>query len=430
MKRGAIALALAACLAVLLATAAQAGERLTLRDGQRVLFLGDSITYAGMYAEYVEAYLLTRFPKRRFELLNLGLPSENVTGLSEPDHPYPRPNVHERLARALAKVKPDVVVACYGMNDGIYYPFSEERFSAYQAGIRRVVAECRAAGAKVVLMTPPPFDARPVRNRVLPAGAPKYSWMTPYAEYDTVLARYAEWLLTLRGRGGLAVVDTRGAINRHLAALRASDPGYQLAGDGVHMDAAGHWLIAAELLRALGAPAEVDRAAIDARAAKARRGRVSDLAADRGGVRFTWLTRLPMPMDPRWDRRLGETERIGERFNRHRLVVTGLPQGRYELFEGDRKFGEATGAELAAGVNLLRYPDLSTNRRSAELLKLVQERAKLVNGAWLTDVGHQRPDTPRGLPLEEARRRAEPLDAQIRRLAQPVTLALRVSPTR
>src|SRR5207237_312442 len=102
--------------------------RFALRDGQRVVFLGDSITNAGMYVQYLDAYLVTRFPDQKFDLINLGLPSETVSGLSEPDHPYPRPDLHERLERVLNKTKPDIVVVCYGMNDGIYYPFSQERF--------------------------------------------------------------------------------------------------------------------------------------------------------------------------------------------------------------------------------------------------------------------------------------------------------------
>ena len=102
---------------------------------QRILFLGDSITNSGYYVADIETQLRIQGVDPMPELVNIGLPSETCTGLSEPDHPFPRPDVHERLDRALAKVKPDVVVACYGMNDGIYYPFSNERFKAYQDGI-------------------------------------------------------------------------------------------------------------------------------------------------------------------------------------------------------------------------------------------------------------------------------------------------------
>ena len=87
---------------------------------KRILFLGDSITNSGQYVGYIETQLRLQGLNPMPEFINLGLPSETCSGLSEPDHPFPRPDVHERLDRALAKIKPDVVFACYGMNDGIY----------------------------------------------------------------------------------------------------------------------------------------------------------------------------------------------------------------------------------------------------------------------------------------------------------------------
>src|SRR5215203_1563656 len=105
---------------------------------RRVLVLGDSITHSGQYVEFIEAYFVTRFPDRHIEFINVGLPSETVSGLSEPGHAggqFPRPDLHERLDRVLEKTKPDTVIACYGMNDGIYLPFSAERFGAFTNGI-------------------------------------------------------------------------------------------------------------------------------------------------------------------------------------------------------------------------------------------------------------------------------------------------------
>ena len=418
-------------LAVLVAVPAfaPAEERFFLRDGQRVVFLGDSNTYAGHYIACIDGYLRTRFPDQKFEVLNLGLPSETVSGLSEPDHPYPRPDVHERLDRALRQTKPDVAVACYGMNDGIYYPFSEERFRKYQDGMRRLIERVTASGAEVVLMTTPPFDPQPVRDKLLPRSAERFSWLHPYEGYDDVLARYSEWLLTLRDQGFL-VADAHGAVNRYLAAARRTDPKYLLAGDGIHPNETGHWLMAQELLRAWHAPAEVDAAEVDVPARKVRHGDVTSLAVEAGELRFTWRTRLPLPADARWDPRLAEREQIAERFNRQRLKVTGLDRERYELWEGDRRVGRATREELAAGLDVTRFPELTTNTRSAEVGKLVEKRQLLLARAWLSAVGHKRPGTEQGLPLEEAQRQADALETQLRRLARPVALGLRLVPAK
>src|ERR1043166_7579591 len=135
----------------------------------RVLFLGDSITYNGQFLEDLEAYCVSRFPGQHFEFINVGLSSETVSGLTEPGHAggkYTRPDLHERLARILAKTKPGLIFACYGMNDGIYYPFSEERFKSFQDGMNWLHSEAGAAGAPIVHVTPPVFDAVPVAAKI------------------------------------------------------------------------------------------------------------------------------------------------------------------------------------------------------------------------------------------------------------------------
>lgn len=413
-------------LALMATSAGAARDDLLFKDGQRIVFLGDSITYAGGYVQYVDAFLTTRFPERRLEILNLGLASETVSGLSEPDHPYPRPALHSRLHRVLEKTKPDWVVACYGMNDGIYYPWSAERFRKYQEGIRRLVEEARAAGAGIMVLTPAAFDVGPVRNVARPLGAPKYSWMAPYEGYDEVLTRYAEWILTARPGDGPAA-DPHGALTRHLARVRRSDPTYHVAGDGVHPNRTGEWVMAQALLTALKVPAEVDRADLDA-SGEVRAGSIRRFERRDGGVAFDWESRVPMPFDPAWDRRLAPLENLEERFNRYTLRVTGLTARRYALWEGDRELGAVSRMQLERGVNLLRFPELSANRRAQRLLTLVRQRERLLGPAWLTDAGHTRPDTPKGKPLAEAQREAEPLTREIRELAQPVVLKLRLTP--
>ncbi len=415
----------AASLAVLSAGSDAAEEReFPFKKGERVVFLGDSITFAGRYVQYVDAYVQSRFPQRDVEILNLGLPSETVSGESEPDHPYPRPNVHERLERVMAKTKPDVVVACYGMNDGIYYPFSKTRFAAYQAGIRSLTAKIRGAGARVILVTPSIFDAQPVRARTLPITAPKFSWMAPYAQYDEVLANYSRWLLTLRDES-IPVVDARATISGYLTAARAEDPSTILAGDGVHPNPSGEWLLAQAVLEGLGAPQAVDTAVVDAERYTGEG--VDQVRRKDYGVDIRWTTRIPLPLDPEWDPKLAERVRLTDRLNRHRLVVRRLPGTRYSLFEGLSKVGEVSGSDLENGVDLQRFPALTTNRRAAELLSLVRERERLLGLAWLTECGHKRPDTLVGLPLAEAEAKAAPLTRRIRELTRPVTLSLRLS---
>lgn len=214
-----------------------------------ILFLGDSITADGQYIRFIEEWLRQYHPDQEMKLIPCGVPSETVSALSEAAHPFPRPCVHDRLTSALAEAKPDVVVACFGMNDGIYHPFATERFAAYQDGMRRLSARVREAGAKVVLMTPPPFDALSMDAMLLPEDAPDFSYLTPYRDYDRVLERYAQWLLS-GGCPADGVIDLRSPLLEHIRQERLLDPGYR-SGDGIHPGRSGHWVMARTILREL-----------------------------------------------------------------------------------------------------------------------------------------------------------------------------------
>ena len=219
--------------------AAPAPEGLFAPGIKRVVFLGDSITYSGRYVAYVTAYQRARFPASAVEILNLGLSSETVSGLSELGHAggkFPRPDLHERLARVLDKTKPDLVFACYGMNDGIYEPFDEQRFKAFRDGIVRLRTEVQRTGARIVHVTPPVFDE-------VKGGHPGYT---------EVLDRYSAWLIAQR-TNGWDVVDLHFPMKDYLAKQRVQDAKFALSRDGIHPGELGHWLMAQPILLHLGA---------------------------------------------------------------------------------------------------------------------------------------------------------------------------------
>lgn len=223
------------------------------KDTKRVLFLGDSITHAGHYITLIESQLLLR-DGRAPEMLNLGLPSETCSGLSEPAHPFPRPDVHERLDRALERVDADVVVVCYGMNDGIYYPFSEERFEAYQKGIEKLIAKVHTSGARLIVMTPPAFDPLPLKKagKLKPAGADEYAWFEIYEGYDDVLKQYSKWLVARQDKRVAMTIDLHSPVTRYVAKKRKSDADFTMSPDGVHVNNEGHAVLASAILKSWG----------------------------------------------------------------------------------------------------------------------------------------------------------------------------------
>ena len=217
----------------------------------RVLVLGDSITQDGRYVSFLEYYLHQVAPAAQPDLISIGLSAETVSGLSEPGHPYPRPCVLERLDRALQAVKPQVVLACYGMNDGIYHPPAPERAAAFAAGLQRLIAQVRAAGARLVLITPPLFDPEPIRARTVPAGAPEFGYSHPFTGYDGVLADFGAAELALH-ESGVEVIDLHTPLAQALAARRQHESAFTFSPDGVHPADAGHLLIARTIAAGVG----------------------------------------------------------------------------------------------------------------------------------------------------------------------------------
>ena len=247
-----LALALASCLS----TPLRAADADFLPGVKRILFLGDSITYSGQYVDAFETFLFLRFPARQFEVINVGLPSETVSGLSEDGHAggqFPRPDLHERLDRVLTKTKPDLIFACYGMNDGIYLPFDETRFAKFRDGIERLRAKATAAGAQIIHLTPPTFHPLFARN---PPGADGKPPAKSLGGYNEMLDRYAAWLLEQRVKGW-RVIDIHGPMNAFIEDKRKTNPDFVFADDGVHANAAGHALVAEQLIAGL-APAELE----------------------------------------------------------------------------------------------------------------------------------------------------------------------------
>jgi len=246
-------------------------------DVHRIVFLGNSITYSGQFISYVETYYRLTHPDRALEWINVGLPSETVSGLSEDNHAngeFPRPDLHERLDRVLAQLQPDLLFVNYGMNDGIYLPLEEERFQKYKDGIDWLDVKISEIDVEVIYVTPPVYD-------------PKKG-----AAYANVLDNYSDWLLSREYTDEWKVIDIHWPMRKYLEDQRVLDSAYYLAKDGVHPGEMGHWLMAKEILLGLGASEIKDFNDIhEALASFANGEEVLTLIANRQGfIRDAWLT--------------------------------------------------------------------------------------------------------------------------------------------
>lgn len=357
---------------------------------ERIVFFGDSITQGGSYVAYLETLLRLRFPASAIEIHNHGISSETISGTSEPDHDPRRPWAHERFARDVADWHPTILMSCFGMNDGNYHPFDEDRFDRYREGIRRLIERAgKEAGVRrTIFCTPPPFDAYQRKN-----GDPKathYGYKYPAVEYDATLGRYAQWLLTLR-ENGQTVVDLHGPMNRHLAQRRKDRVSFTLMPDAVHPDATGHAVMAITIARQIGltGPRSTITIAGNLESAKVDSGTIS------GSNRTDGVLELELAVPARW--RFGDgvdaesmaLENVAEAFDAIRVTLEKPLEVMFEVTwtEGPEVapiVRRASGRELAEGIRLVpAEASKSPAAQSGERLALaVMKHRQAAAAAW------------------------------------------------
>ena len=110
--------------------------KIPLKKNQLIACLGDSITATkNGYVKMLQTYADTNHPELNLTFINWGKNSETITGLTEKNHPGPRPYLFQRLDNQMDTRKVDVILFCYGINCGVYGNPSLELFDSYKIGI-------------------------------------------------------------------------------------------------------------------------------------------------------------------------------------------------------------------------------------------------------------------------------------------------------
>ena len=333
-------------LALLLASGLSAQD-FHLKDGDRVVFYGDSITDQRLYTTFTETFAITRFPKRKIAFVHSGWGGDRVTGGGGG-------GINERLARDVNAYKPTVVTIMLGMNDGRYRAFDQQIFDIYSGGYRNIVQKLKAdnPGVRITAIEPSPYDDVTQEPR-FPGG------------YNEVLLRYAQFIREMSTEEKLTVADLNRGVTAMLAKAKAEnlETARKIIPDRVHPGASGHLIMALGLLKAWGAPAVVSAVEIDAAAKRVARQENTAVSDPAFGATLAWTQKdesLPMPVDFR-DPVMALAVRSSdfqEAVNRQTIKVTGLAAGKYTLRVDGSEAGTFSGAELAEGINIsgLRTP--------------------------------------------------------------------------
>lgn len=339
------------------ATSALAGSSsFALHDGDNVTFYGDSITEQREYTEYVEEYVLTRFPQWKVTFHNAGVGGDKVSGGGAGP-------IDLRLQRDLLSAHPNVVTIMLGMNDGYYRPSQPGIVSSYVDGYRHIVdtiqkslPECR-----ITIIQPSPFDDI-TRVPEFPGG------------YNAALLVFSDAIGQIAKERNYGLTDFNTPVTAMLKTLNQESPNLaqQLLPDRVHPAEAGHWIMAATLLKHWNAPATVSSvtlAAVSKSGAEAENSVVTDLHREKASLSWTQLDKaLPLPLPPAdVDPVLALAVKYSDitpSLNQQTLRIHGLPTGNYDLLIDRRKIAAFSSDELSDGVNLatIETPMLEQSR--------------------------------------------------------------------
>ena len=214
---------LSAGFALAAAVAAQGG--VCIKEGDRIGFLGDSIT---AYGNWDAGYL----PLTMKGLEIAGVRAVKVAAGWGGDKSN---DMLRRLDRdVLSKNVKWMTLSC-GVND-VWHGAKGVPLEDYKKNVSAILDKCAASNVTVVVMTATMIkeDAKNAEN--------------------TKLAAYNDWLRAEAKRRGLRLADQNAFMQETLAKIRETDktPGNKLTKDGVHMGFRGNCMMAECLLKTLG----------------------------------------------------------------------------------------------------------------------------------------------------------------------------------
>lgn len=315
----------------------RADDSLELRDGDRVVFLGNTLVERAQVHGYLEAMLIIANPGLNLTFRNLGWSADNVFGHSRAVFD-PAPRGFGKLRKQVVDTRPTVLVIGYGSNAAYE---GEAGLPAFIAGYKRLLDTLSDTGARIALLSPIHLEKK------------KPPLPDPASQNEN-LALYSGAIAKLAVERKLFFVD----LFKH---LRASGEGEQVTSNGIHLNALGYLKAGRLMTGRIGAPAQATKVTIDAGkpgVVSIRGGKVESLKGAGGGIQFK-LRRGGLPGFST----LGGIDEV--------LQVRGLRPGKYVLKVDGAEVLRADSKQLSAGVRVGAGPDFE---RIEKIRKLAIEK--------------------------------------------------------
>ena len=350
--------------------------------------LGDSITAQHLHSNYFEAFCYARFPQLTFRFRNSGVCGDTI------------PKALKRFEYDVKMWKPTVVSVELGMNDARKY-----KAEKYMENMKKLIIAIIDINARPILFSPSPVNTGNspekldrfniiLRNYTMGLKAFSNAKRIPFANQFKFLIRL--WaknkpqeelakILALLRKFETAHPDVKGS--RHIKAFitewnKAEKQPVSMQGDVVHPGPIGQLIMAAILLKELGAPSLVSMVVIDAtdkKVNKALKCKINNLKVDNGILSFDRQDEaLPFPIPDKARPALTVTDVI-ENLSLYLLKVSGLPVERYEVEVDGTFVGTVDSNQLSKGWNMGLMDKGPIANQCQSILRLVTQKENYVN---------------------------------------------------
>ena len=226
-------------LAVLNRLPAANAPQLELRDGDRVVFLGDTLIEREQYHGWVELMLTARFPERNVTFRNLGWSGDTPAGDSRfglsllQAGKEPANEGWTQLVKQIEDAKPTVVFVGYGMAASFEGEVGREKFRADYLRLLDTIAKV-SPGARIVLVGT-------VRHENL--GTP---WADP-ARHNAELERTSAVVRDIAAQRSATFFPVHEALRGPMDRAVAGSGSGKLTDNGIHLNSSGYRVVAEAL---------------------------------------------------------------------------------------------------------------------------------------------------------------------------------------
>lgn len=310
----------------------------TLKDGDRVVFLGNSIFENEFQYGYLELALTTRFADKGITFRNLGWTGDNVWGEARSTYTNP-PTPYEHLMEDITKAAPTVVLLAYG---GVEAQEGPAGVAHFKDGLNKLIDKIESLGAKTVLLSTIPVVSADTAQRIDARNAD--------------LELYSKAISDVAAQRGKQFIDV---YNPVLNTSKKAD----IIENTVHLNETGYYFLADVLEKALGLPTDRETSTITISKPTPYSSNVRILTDNKDNnviVRFLAADKylpLPFPQASSW---------VGNDANVVRII--GLKKGYYTLTASNQQVVTASAKEWEKGVEIKQGPQFEQSARIREMI--------------------------------------------------------------